>query len=213
MRVHMSVRPCTKWASDQSTAQAPRPITVHNADRARPELDKAAPMARNWATSHLDVRKSVLFAKLVATGCVLMINSLLLSFFEILHLLCFGRHPSRAITSSQQKCQCDACRGTNRHKQIQVLCSSLLHHSDPPNRNCRSWAPISNLRLQEVAMLGTPQPNHAKPCQVAKSSLHAVATPQNATAKHFLLGVAHCGTFWHQWLSSGQAFVGWSSFD
>ena len=161
----MSVRPCTKWASDQSTAQAPRPITVHNADRARPELDKAAPMARNWATSHLDVRKSVLFAKLVATGCVLMINSLLLSFFEILHLLCFGRHPSRAITSSQQKCQCDACRGTNRHKQIQVLCSSLLHHSDPPTGivgpghqsatcDCKRW--------RCWALHSQTMPNHAK---------------------------------------------------
>lgn len=127
MLVHMSVRPCTKWASDQSTAQAPRPITVHNADRARPELDKAAPMAKSGYKSIRCQEICPFFGKVVAAWCVLVINCLLLSFILWISVLCFGRHPRRAITS-QQKCQCDACTGTNRsnrHKRIQVLCSTI----------------------------------------------------------------------------------------
>lgn len=98
-----SVRPCTKWASDQSTAQAPRPITVHNADRARPELDKAAPMAKSGHKSIRCQEICPFFGKVVAAWCVLVINCLLLSFLLWISVLCFGRHPRRAITS-QQKC-------------------------------------------------------------------------------------------------------------
>ena len=130
------------------------------------------------------------FGKVVAAWCVLVINCLLLSFILWISVLCFGRHPRRAITS-QQKCQCDACTGTNRsnrHKRIQVLCSTIA---------TPVLGVLGTNQQPAIASGGDARHSTAKPCQIAKSSIHAVACRPSPKRNHRNAFSARGGALWH----------------